>query len=770
MTSMQRFSSPSVSVCLLLLVAAGGAVSASAQALEPAGGKTNLVADPLRGPDPRTLVLKAGTLRTDPRPGRVSDMLLNPAAAALLNDGGAIAADPDLNGRFVVQLDGPMTPQRRVALERSGVRLGEYLPANAYIVTFAGRNSVLALDTLPFVQWASPFLGEWKIDPGIGRRAGYQEPLRQQIAARGETLVWVYLFPGEDENAAEAALRATGATVLKSGERNGENPVITATVRAGAAAAISAIKSVQYVEEVPEAVERNNGSRTSVQSGLAGLTPFYNNGINGAGQVVGLLDSRMDVNHCSFRDPNGNPIGPTHRKILAFNATAGTAASHGTHTAGTLTGDNNLNDDTRGVAYLAKIVFNLTPSSADLTLANNTQLETRLNQHHSQGARVHSNSWGADGRTDYNGWTRAIDVFSRNNEDSLVAFAVSNGSTATTPENAKSCLAVGGVQDVPNINNFCTGGTGPTADGRRKPEIFAPGCSILSSSANTTCSVVSLTGTSMACPAITGAAALMREYFADGFYPAGALGGPAQNPTGALTRAMILNAGQDITNMGGGYPSNAEGWGRLVGDQSAFFAGDTRKLAVWDVRNADFNSLTTGAVNSRRFSVNSSTEQLRVTLTFTDVAASLSASSTPVNNILLEVIAPDGVTTYRGNNFSGGVTIPGTGFIDNINSTEQVHINTPAVGLWTVRITGTAVNQQTQGYGLVVTGDVAWASACPGDVSGDNAVTFADLNAVLGAFGQTGLNLPADANFDGQVNFSDLNLILSNFGAACDGQ
>lgn len=58
--------------------------------------------------------------------------------------------------------------------------------------------------------------------------------------------------------------------------------------------------------------------------------------------------------------------------------------------------------------------------------------------------------------------------------------------------------------------------------------------------------------------------------------------------------------------------------------------------------------------------------------------------------------------------------------------------------------------------------------ACPGDTNGDNQVNFADLNAVLSAFGQSGSNLPADANGDGAVNFADLNLVLSSFGATCE--
>ena len=56
---------------------------------------------------------------------------------------------------------------------------------------------------------------------------------------------------------------------------------------------------------------------------------------------------------------------------------------------------------------------------------------------------------------------------------------------------------------------------------------------------------------------------------------------------------------------------------------------------------------------------------------------------------------------------------------------------------------------------------------CPGDANGDGVVNFADLNAVLGAFGQTGSGIPGDVNADGVVNFADLNLVLGAFGSSC---
>lgn len=661
--------------------------------------------------------------------------------------------------RFVIQLDGPITPGRRLALENAGLRLGDYLPANAYVVTIDPRARMAELDAIDFVQWGEAMRPEWKMDTRIGTRP-YVSPERIEIATRGEVALWAHLYEGEGGVDVQAAIGALeGVRVLSTSEEAGHT-IVAVTAPPDAARKIAAINAVSYVEEAPEATLRNSTSRTIVQSGAVGPTPFYDRGITGVGQVVGLIDSRMDLNHCSFKDTVAP--GPTHRKVLAFNASSGSAASHGTHTAGTLAGDNGDLTDTRGVAYGAKMVFNLTPSD----VSTGTTFLSRLNQHHTQGARVHSNSWGADNRTDYNGWSWAIDRFSRDNEDSVVAFAVTNQSLLYTPENAKSCLAVGASQDNTSINNHCSGGQGPTADGRRKPETYAPGCSTSSSSSGTTCGLRSLTGTSMACPAVTGAAALFRQYFTDGFYPSGAaVLSDAFTPTGALVRAMVINASVDMTGISG-YPSNREGWGRLVGDVSAHFAGDARGLIVHDIRNSSPESLSTGGSHEWTFNVDGSSEQLRVTMTFTDVPATLGATFVPVNNIDLEVIAPDGSTVYKGNNFntSTGVSVAG-GSADAINSTEQVHVTNPPAGQWTVRVLGTAVNQETQGFGLVITGDVSEAGvACYGDVNGDGVVNFADLNIVLSQFGQSGVGLQGDVDGDGAVGFSDLNVILSNFG------
>src|SRR5262249_29585156 len=158
------------------------------------------------------------------------------------------------------------------------------------------------------------------------------------------------------------------------------------------------------------------------------------------------------------------------------------------------------------------------------------------------------NSWGDDGTRAYTTWCRQIDQFSYDFEDDVIMFAVSDGSIVTTPENANSTLAVSSTYDAPIQDTHGDGGIGPTADGRRKPEIMAPGMGTISANYATPCGYTSDSGTSMACPVITAAALLTRQYFVSGFYPSGAARSTdILTPSGALLRALLINSSVDMT-------------------------------------------------------------------------------------------------------------------------------------------------------------------------------------------------------------------------------
>jgi hypothetical protein len=638
----------------------------------------------------------------DPRPAAASRILhLNLGAvdtSTLTNLKANARGDFSRQQAYVVQFDGPLTPERRARVENAGIKLREYLPANAYVAELGGVAPAV-LQQFPEIAFVGPFQNSWKLDPQLGRMQ-WQTAERRALAASGKTAAIVTLFEGREPGAVVRVLQSIDGTVIHYVTPIGPSVEISATIPTGRVGDLAALADVHYVEEAGEFTLRNSTTRWIVQSNVTNVTPLYDNGIHGEDQVVGVMDGKLNVNHCSFSDVN--PIGPLHRKILAYNTSLG-SDFHGTHVCGTAAGDNGVDDNTRGIAYLAKLVFDDIPSFTDTAMYNSLEL------HHNQTARMHTNSWGNDGTTAYNSLTRGIDRFSYDYEDSLVFFAVTNTGTLKNPENAKNLIAVGASQDTPNQGNFCSGGAGPTADGRRKPEIFAPGCNTQSSQSSSACSTTGLTGTSMASPAVTGTGSLVRQYYTDGYYPSGtATPVDALTPTAALVKATMINASVNMAGIGG-YPSNGEGWGRILAGDALYFPGDARELGVLaDVRNAD------GLVNAdpdAEYNVNvlSTGEQLRITLVWTDPPASASTGSglALINDLDLEVEAPGGAT-YLGNVFSGGVSVSG-GSADALNNVEQVHVNSPTIGSWTVRVRPAAVNLPAQGYALIATGDVQLA-------------------------------------------------------------
>jgi len=689
---------------------------------------------------PGTLLLKAGPVQVQDS----TDVLrANQAAAQRLPD------------RMVLVLDGPMSKERRELIEGTGIRLGDYLPTNAFIVDT--RDARLgALRALAFVESLIAFEDAWKVDPELGqRRLVTQE--RQDYAAQGKIASHVYLFAGASIVDAIKSIERMGGVEVMNHELIGDRFMVGVLGTEDRVRQLSTISDVQWIESAPEITYRNNSTRWVVQSNVNGFFPVYDNGLHGENQLVAVMDGRVDVDHCAFSDPEGDPFGPDHRKIEAYNSTLG-ADFHGTHVAGTVLGDNGGNDNNRGVAYMARLIFDSTPS---FTFSS---LNSHLTTHYNQGAAIHTNSWGDDGATNYTGMCRAIDTFSHANDDNLVIFAATNLNTLRTPENAKNVLAVGASQDASSQGSFCSGGIGPTFDGRRKPEIFAPGCNSQSAQWNTACGTFGLTGTSMAAPAIAGSAALTRQYYEDGYYPSGVpTFDDGFTPSGTLIKATLLNSAVDMTNISG-FPSNREGWGRVLLDNALPFPGDDETLIIRDVRNAGNGALETGDMSEFVVNNNSFNVPFKVTLVWHDAPGTPNSSFPPVNNLDLEVVMPTGQLILGNNILNGQSTFDTT--TDEINNVEMVMLPATPTGEYTIRVKGTAVNQGPQGYALVVTGAVNEVEAsCAADLNGDGNLDFFDVSAFLTAYNAQ--DAAADFNDDGVFNFFDVSAFLSVFNAGC---
>jgi hypothetical protein len=287
------------------------------------------------------------------------------------------------------------------------------------------------------------------------------------------------------------------------------------------------------------------------------------------------------------------------------------------------------------------------------------------------------------------------------------------------PAISYNALSVAAANFWPDQNDVGSSKPGPTADGRRKPDLMAVGFGMLSATPAPTspspdvyCDTALVEGggaTSFASPNAAAAAALVRQYFTEGWYPTGEKV-PANHviPTGALIKAVLLNS---TVNMIGppGYPSDVEGWGLIQLDRTLFFAkgGGKRRLIATDVPLVA--GLRLPEVRKHQFFVSDSAEQLKITFVWTNLPSA--EPSRPVTNAIRFEVEDSSESFYLGNDIdatkgvSNKMDAPPRATPDTTNNVQMVIVNNPVPGTWTVRLRPVG-HQEKQAYALVVSGGV----------------------------------------------------------------
>jgi len=619
---------------------------------------------------------------------------------------------------YLVQFNGPVTEDDRKLITDQGGEILHYLPDYSFLVRLSPEG-IEQLVSNPAVRWAGDYLPGYRVAPELLNRVG--------AAVESATVkLTVQIFAGESSQEVHARAEADGATVLidTQGFYHGLLRLeVDSSLVSTLAADLAKMPELEWIEEYVQPVLDNDSARWVVQSNQTGVTPLWSHGLTGAGQRVGISDTGIDVDMCYFYDSTqGLPtetVNPNQRKILAYHnwATADwDRCDHGTHTAGTIAGDNLATpgqpDSYDGVAYNAKLIEQDIGSACSLT-GLPADFNTLFQQAYNDGARIHSNSWGADVGGAYNTGSMQVDEFMWNHKEFLINFSAGNSGSGTntvgSPASAKDCVSVGASENAhsgynqENVAYFSS--NGPTDDGRIKPSITAPG-HYLNSALNDdnissyNCGITTMSGTSMACPTTAGLAALIRQYYTDGYYPTGSPV-PANGflPSAALLKATLMNSAVNMTGSytDGPIPATGQGWGRLLAQNTLYFTGGTRGLAIVD----DTAGITTGQSRTYVYFADGA-NPVKVTLVWTDYPSTPAASVNLVNDLDLTVTAPDS-TVYKGNVFANGQSATG-GSADRRNVEEQVLFLTPAAGSYTVRIDGFNIPQGPQPFALVVAG------------------------------------------------------------------
>jgi subtilisin-like proprotein convertase family protein len=469
----------------------------------------------------------------------------------------------------------------------------------------------------------------------------------------------------------------------------------------------------------------------------------------------------------------GNPTAPANSRIV-YARVVGTPTGPGSTTQG-CDGHGNLNTHVIGgyvpTGTVGGVNFNAAPHAdasgfryglgvmpyvkigssvifdnsgaptGDFTSPNYTTLESSA---YNDTMRVSSNSWGASDNS-YTIDAQEYDALVRDaqptgatfpaagNQEYTIIFAAGNdGSGAGTvgePGTAKNVITVGASENVlafggadgcgigdtgaDNANDVISfSSRGPTADGRKKPEIIAPGthvtggvgqASIASPTGSGNGSAIACfnatgvcagpggsdffpvgqqyytasDGTSHSTPAMAGYAALIRQYF---------INQSLTPPSPALTKAMMMNTARYLTGVGANDSlySNTQGMGEanFNGFFDLFTTGSIRRDEV-----AADKFTASGQQRVFTGTINNNAKPFRVTLAWTDPPGPTSGNAF-VNNLDLEVTV--GGNTYLGNVFTGANSATG-GSADTRNNVESVFVPAGVSGNFVVKVKATNI-------------------------------------------------------------------------------
>lgn len=312
-------------------------------------------------------------------------------------------------------------------------------------------------------------------------------------------------------SAAEASLTIDEA--IKGAEHiHGRIPLanaIVANLTAEEIQAIAARNDVESVEMDKPALPELNVSALAI--GAKAVRNTY--GLDGKGIIVAVIGGEVDANH---PDLAGRVV---HKRT--YDEPFGTPNNHETLVAGIIAGDGGMSHGTYvGIAPAATIWSYKTTLSLNVSGADKAQA---ILDAAADGSHIINCSWRVE-ETPRNGsclWCKAVDtavqlgavvVKSCGNQG-----AGGNGvGTTTCPANAHDVISVGATDERGDRMALSLGfdfsSRGPTADGRSKPELVAPGEDINGPEAGGGyTSDLYGDGTSFSAPHVAGVAALLLQ-------------------------------------------------------------------------------------------------------------------------------------------------------------------------------------------------------------------------------------------------------------------
>jgi serine protease AprX len=686
----------------------------------------------------------------------INGISLDPIAdARTLSLTGLESENAEASDYILIQVTAPLTPDQTDELARIGVIVQEYVSENTYLCGYKDTD-LTSIRALPFVTWANIYMKGFKVAPNLRTEgvalATQILPMTAAVSHSRTQRTVDIVFHDDTDTESEALHTAVAAAArvdketLPMGRRK-----VRLTVQEKYLDDLAAIDAVRVIQEVPERKLRNNVARQILNANVVVNATTY----QGDGQVVAVADTGFDNGSTTTSHPAFT--GRVARLYaLGRPKKANDPDGHGTHVCGSVLGDGtsaSMGGAIQGTAPRSRLVVqslidtsgNLGGIPADLT-------DLFEPPYRDDGARVHTNSWGSTTPgLPYDQSAREIDDFIWNHPDLVICFAAGNDGTDANRDGgidpaqvgsesaAKNCITVGASESVrrdiqPDLPTYGSlrpsrfpkppihddlvadnadgmaafSSRGPTQEGRFKPDVVAPGTSILSTHSRKAPAAKNTfgkssdpdyffdTGTSMATPLVAGCAAVLRETLVKNGMP---------TPPASLIKALLINGavelvGQYSPSEAGSSPNNNSGFGRVdllgsvilpgsnpnagFGDSGPLKQGEEETITI-EIPREISRSTAGSSVALTDVGTRSLGVTFKITLVWTDPAGPNLQS-----DLDLIVLAADGSERHGNMGTSKG--------FDRVNNVEQVFWTNMPPGEAKIIIRATRITRFPQPY------------------------------------------------------------------------
>jgi hypothetical protein len=596
-----------------------------------------------------------------------------------------------------------MTLERFATLQRLGARVLEFHPFYCVKVALTPQ-SIAPIAALDFVHWVGAEREAQKLDPALQSALANLAPgerlpvfinvFESDLCASSTSLPVGLVQESDGDNALPGNAAGLPRTWISNGWQQQRlaqygvsvseylDPVhaFRATLEPAMLEALLALDFVQQIEPDTEGSMYHDESMSMINADRTRVS--YDGGTNSAA-VMAVLDTGCYLAHAAL-DPSTVGWDFTAEGAGPFTDGCG----HGSHVCGTLLGNGDVEDSYRGVApglgwgatgrfYFGKMGqsdCSLSYTFGGITSAMHTPY-TDGGGNTTPIPMGISCSWGnnttAAFGTDTQARTWDTEIFTY---DQQYIFAM--GNAGPTPgvmgqqPGAKNVLAVGSVRDWQNVAEdpgelASDSSRGPTADGRWKPNVCAPGSSIRSVQAGTVSGYTNKSGTSMATPHVAGVAAQLCDHYSFLRYNPACLS--AVLMAGAITKDNQVISTPSVS---AGH-LDTFGTGRVDAYKAQW--GDSQQaLYFWST------TLGSSSSTSVDFPINAGATRVTIVTHYKEAAASSGASQALVNDLDTYI----DVSPFSAGNNTGDYTAQQS----NLDNTEVRILLNPTATTWRIKI------------------------------------------------------------------------------------